>query len=541
MDFLQSANGIYRDLAVIGVELLLVGTIFIILNAGLRLIFQKIGTSALSAAGKQKAKRLRHQIVWRLFFFFTVLAGFIVAINGFLIYQGENLFELTSRALRHIPYNFWQNLILAVIKVVLLMTAVRFCVRIFSKMLKKAKTQAKAFEGIKANDESIERVFESLNRIQTTGLWMGVFWLSSLWLGLPSIIASTLWTLTKIYLIVAVGTLVVKSITAIIDSLDALSRKYAKHDNVLGFYKEFSSLMPLFQRCLAYSIYVFIATLVIAQIGVISRFAKFGTQIIQSIGVFFLCRLLIEICYFFIEKKLFQPRDLSDIERKRRMTFVPLLKSFLKYIIIFLGLVFVMKIFQLNPTPILAGAGILGIVVGLGAQPVLNDLVSGFFILFENLFLVGDYIETATARGFVEAIDIRTTRLRDPNGQLHILRNGQLGDIVNFSKGYTYAVVEVGVSYTSDINHVYKTITEAGRRLLKEQEDALEPTIIRGIKEFGDSAIVIRMVTKVNPGKHLSVSYAFRKILKEAFEQAGIEIPFPQRVLHMAAPQDLSS
>src|SRR3712207_9411406 len=97
-----------------------------------------------------------------------------------------------------------------------------------------------------------------------------------------------------------------------------------------------------------------------------------------------------------------------------------------------------------------AGAGIISVVVGFGAQPVINDVVSGLFILFENIFLVGDYIEVGTARGTVEAIQLRTTRLRDPNGALHIVRNGQLSGIVNYSKHYTFAVVEIGVGYDAD-------------------------------------------------------------------------------------------
>ena len=104
-----------------------------------------------------------------------------------------------------------------------------------------------------------------------------------------------------------------------------------------------------------------------------------------------------------------------------------------------------------NPLPFLAGAGLLGLVIGFGAQSLINDVVSGFFILFENIYLVGDVIEGGGAKGVVEAIEFRTTRIRDADGRLHIVRNGDMKQVVNFSKDYAVAVVPVDVSYEADM------------------------------------------------------------------------------------------
>ena len=186
---------------------------------------------------------------------------------------------------------------------------------------------------------------------------------------------------------------------------------------------------------------------------------------------------------------------------------------------------------DINPLPILAGAGILGVVVGMGAQPLVNDILAGFFILFESLFLKGDYIETESARGIVEAIHIRTTRVRDPNGQLHILRNGQINSVVNYSKEYTFAVVEVGVAYDSDLDHVFRVFEETGRQLKEKNLNVLEPLKVQGIKEFGESELLIRTTTKVRPGCHFRVAFELREMIKKAFDQEGIEIPFARRVL----------
>jgi small conductance mechanosensitive channel len=210
---------------------------------------------------------------------------------------------------------------------------------------------------------------------------------------------------------------------------------------------------------------------------------------------------------------------------------MPLIKSFFKYAIYFIAFILVLRAVGINPAAILAGAGIVGIVVGLGAQPLINDLVSGFFILFENIYLVDDFIETEDARGKVEGIDIRTTRIRDPNGQLHILRNGQLNKVINYSKAFTYAVVEVGVAYDSNLDHVYSALKKAGEELKDKNPDVLEPTVVQGMEDFAESALIIRTTTRVRPGRHLEVSREFRKMIKEAFDREGIEIPFARRVL----------
>ena len=149
----------------------------------------------------------------------------------------------------------------------------------------------------------------------------------------------------------------------------------------------------------------------------------------------------------------------------------------------------------------------------------------------KSCYLVGDFIETGTARGVVENIQLRTTRIRDPDGQLHILRNGQLGEVVNFSKGYTYAVVEVGVAYDSNLDHVYEVLKKTGEELKAANPDVLEPTNVQGLDNFGESELTIRTLTRVKPGRHRQAARQYRKMIKDAFDREGIEIPFAQRVI----------
>jgi moderate conductance mechanosensitive channel len=341
----------------------------------------------------------------------------------------------------------------------------------------------------------------------------------------PPPLAGYVFLALRVYLIISIGFLLVKALNAIIATLDELAARFTNRDNILRFYHDLRRLVPLFRRCVEYAIYVVVAALVLVQTGFIAQLAAWGPLIIQIIGIFFLARVAIEICNLLVDRPPANASALSELEQQQRATLLPMVKSFLAAVVWFAAIVLMLNVVGINPFPLLAGAGILGIVVGFGAQPVINDITSGLFILFENIFLVGDYIEVGTARGTVEAIQLRTTRLRDPNGALHIVRNGQLSGIVNYSKSYTFAVVEVSVAYDADIDRVFALLTEFGQELKEKHPHVLEPTEVRGIDKLGPSEIVIRTTTRVKPGTHGQVARDFRKRILEEFRRNGIEIP----------------
>lgn len=320
----------------------------------------------------------------------------------------------------------------------------------------------------------------------------------------------------------AIGLLVIKAISATIDTLDVLARRYSKPDNILRFYERLHHLVLLFKKCLEYVVYVGIATLVVRQIDVLAWTAVYGTIILEIIGIFLLSGVAIEVANTILEDLILRSESLNDLQKQRRLTIIPLFKSILKYLIYFTAGVTILKLIGIDPTPILAGAGILGLAVGFGAQNLINDIVCGFFILFENYYLVGDFIEVGQASGFVESIDLRSTRIRHPNGQVYIMRNGEVKDIINFSKQYIYAVVEVGVSYESDLDLVYEVLEGLGKELKENYSEVLEPTLVEGVEKFGESELVIRTITKVKPGKHYRIERMLRKAIKYAFDREGI-------------------
>jgi small conductance mechanosensitive channel len=329
----------------------------------------------------------------------------------------------------------------------------------------------------------------------------------------------------RIYLIAAIGLLIVRGIASVVDTLDALSAKLAGPTTPLRHYHDMRGLVPLLRRCVELAIWLAAASLILLQIEAVAAFASYGPRLIQAVGVFFVARVAVEAANLIITRSQGDGEGLSEVERQQRATLVPLVLSFVRGAIYFVALAVMLSVLDLNPLPLLAGAGILGVVVGFGAQPVITDIVSGFFILFENQFLVGDYVETGNARGVVEAIQLRTTRIRDPNGQQHIVRNGLMTGVVNYSKAYTFAVVEVEVRNASELEQVYGVLREIGAEFATKHPDVLEPTVISGIERFTSSGLVIRTTTKVRPGTHGQVARDLRQAILTAFVANGLNVP----------------
>jgi small conductance mechanosensitive channel len=216
---------------------------------------------------------------------------------------------------------------------------------------------------------------------------------------------------------------------------------------------------------------------------------------------------------------------LDEMSRRRRATMAPIVRNVFTYAVYFGTAVLVLASLGFNPMPFLAGAGILGLVVGFGAQALIHDVVSGFFILFENTFLIGDAIEAAGAKGVVEAIEFRTTKIRDGDGRVHIIRNGDIKQVINYSKEYALAVVAVDVAYHADLPQVFAILKEAGERTRRENGDVLGETQVDGISAFGAETMTVRTSTKVKPGRHDAAAAALRLAIKEAFDRRSASQP----------------
>jgi small-conductance mechanosensitive channel len=218
---------------------------------------------------------------------------------------------------------------------------------------------------------------------------------------------------------------------------------------------------------------------------------------------------------------------------KRGQTIAQLLRSVGSIVIVVIGILLTLNLF-INIGPLLAGAGILGLAVSFGAQSLVKDVISGFFILFENQFAIGDVIEAAGKEGVVERMNLRVVQLRDTNGNVHVLPNGQIAVVTNKTKGWSRGVVDVGVAYEADIDRAIAVLKSEALALAADPDWAWrfdgEPEVI-GVQALGDSSIEIRTLLRTQPGKQWEVMREFRRRVKLRFDKEGLEIPFPQRVI----------
>ncbi|MBI2906988.1 MAG: mechanosensitive ion channel family protein [Chloroflexi bacterium] len=193
-----------------------------------------------------------------------------------------------------------------------------------------------------------------------------------------------------------------------------------------------------------------------------------------------------------------------------------------------------LSVLELDIAPVLAGVGIVGIAVGFGAQSLVKDIMSGVFILVENQFRKGDVVKVAGVSGLVEEVGLRRTVLRDLDGTVHTIPNGEIRVASNLTRGWSQVNMNVTVAYKEDLDRVIEVIDRVGRELATDKEYAplvLEAPHVLRVDEFQESGIAIKVLGKTRPIKQWEVMGELRRRLKKAFDEEGIEIPFPHRVV----------
>jgi small-conductance mechanosensitive channel len=222
-------------------------------------------------------------------------------------------------------------------------------------------------------------------------------------------------------------------------------------------------------------------------------------------------------------------------EQKRERTLVAIFEAAIDVFLIIVAGVMILGELGINTGALLAGFGIAGIAVGFGAQYLIKDLIAGFFVLLENQYRVGDVVCFGETCGLVERISLRMTVLRDLDGAVHHVPNGEVRLSSNLSKYHANVNINVGVAYSSDLEQVIATVNRVGNELAEDADwkgkIRTPPQFLR-VDDFADSAIVIKIVGETQPLQQWDIAGELRKRLKLAFDQEGIEIPFPQRVMH---------
>jgi len=231
--------------------------------------------------------------------------------------------------------------------------------------------------------------------------------------------------------------------------------------------------------------------------------------------------------------RMIQARErLREARRQQMVTLVQILRWVAHVLIGGSALLMLLSTFGVDITPLLASVGVAGLAVSLGAQTLIKDLIGGFLILAENQYAVGDSIQVGTVSGQVERITLRATYVRDVNGYLHIIPNGEVRIVANQTKEWSRALVDVGVAYEEDLDRALRVLAETAEAFAQDPDigpQLMEPPQVLGPFSLGDWAITVRVMVKTQPGKHWGVARELRKRILAACEREGITLPYPRQ------------
>jgi len=223
---------------------------------------------------------------------------------------------------------------------------------------------------------------------------------------------------------------------------------------------------------------------------------------------------------------------------QRARTLGPLMSSATRYVLAFIVGMVILQELGIDVRALMVSAGVVGLAIGLGAQSLIKDVITGFFILFENLVSVGDVIEVGTHVGVVESVGLRVTKIRKFSGELRVVPNGELTTFSHHSAIWGRAVVEVGIGYGQDVAGALRVLEEAGRDLREAHPgQVLEPPIAEGILKLGESDVVLRLHARVDALQKSPLELELRRRVKEALDAQGIRMPVPRMEVHLVSDQ----
>ncbi len=219
------------------------------------------------------------------------------------------------------------------------------------------------------------------------------------------------------------------------------------------------------------------------------------------------------------------------MDEKKANTLAGILKNIVKYVLYFLGIIAILDLFGIETSSLIATAGIGGLAIGFGAQSLVKDVITGFFILFEEQFNVGDYIQVGEYEGIVEEMGVRVTKVRDFSGELHIIPNSSIVVVTNKTTGAMRALVEINVPYNEDINRIIEILEEVCNEIKYSSEDIVEGPNVLGISDLGEYNTKLSIIAKTKPMAQWEVEREIRKKIKDAFERENIQQPYPKIVV----------
>jgi len=268
-------------------------------------------------------------------------------------------------------------------------------------------------------------------------------------------------------------------------------------------------------------------------------------SLISEKGVRILIIIIVSILFVslvrFIINQFTKTRFYKDLfkktEPKRRLkTFITIIKGTITALVIIISLFLIFDILlePMELTTILASAGVIGVILGFGAQSLIKDVLNGAFILLENQYVIGDTIKIGNIAGKVEDVTLRVTSIRDIKGNLHFIPNGEIKTVSNRSKQWSRMILDIGVPYNEDLKKSFKLLDEISKEISEDNDYKnyiITPIKVLGVIEFGESSAIIRVWGKVKPGKNYPINREFRKRLFEKAGQLKLKIPYPKQAM----------
>ena len=266
----------------------------------------------------------------------------------------------------------------------------------------------------------------------------------------------------------------------------------------------------------------------------IEKILLLGYKLFYCLAVFVICLFLIQLSRKTVKHFLMKQaaNHKMPVDERKANTVYSIVSSIIKYLLYFIAICTILVELGVKESSLIAIAGAGSVAIGLGAQNVIQDMLDGFFILFEDHFGVGDIVEIQGKTGTVEAITMRTTKIRDASGAVHIFPNGSIGTITNYCKEYINAIVDIDVAYKENLEHVIAILKDEMEKT-KEIEFILEIPQVVGVVALNNSAVTIRVVAKCLVKQNWAVERELRFRIKNRLDKEHIEIPFPQRSIHI--------
>ncbi|MED4583503.1 mechanosensitive ion channel family protein [Brevibacillus choshinensis] len=265
-----------------------------------------------------------------------------------------------------------------------------------------------------------------------------------------------------------------------------------------------------------------------------------GTIVLKIVAIIVISRIVVSVVHAAVNR-VFQHRKGSKIQMDQRRvdTMRVLVNNVVRYTLYFLAILMILQLLGIDLKPVLVSAGVLGLAVGFGAQSLVRDIITGFFIIFEDQFAVGDVVTINNMTGTVQEIGLRITRVRSWTGEVHIFPNGTINQVTNFSLQNTLSVVDVSVAYEEDLNQVEQVLKEVLQLAQTELTDIVAEPQILGVHALGPSEVIMRVTAECKPNTHHGVNRNLRAMIRTEFTKRGIQIPYPKIVAMQGKGQGL--